>query len=108
MEKFSFWELFKRQWSWKNDRESLILNLFLATLTTVTYHFCDSIHVSPAEEYWKGVVILFTIIFVNMFVFYQMLKMLGMIAFCSLVTYLSNKGDTEAMQMYNEALTWRQ
>lgn len=105
---FSFWEVYKRQWSWNNDKINLLISFIMALLLTSVYHFTGSIQMEPAEYYWYGVGLLFIVQFICMIVIYQSLKAIGMLLYCGLVTYMANKGDTKAMQIYIEMLVWRQ
>lgn len=104
---FNFWQLYKRQWSWNNDKVNLLIYFIMSLLLTSTYHFTGSIQIEPTGYYWYGVGILFLILFIGISVVYQSIKAFMMLLFCSLVTYMANKGDTKAILIYIEALDWR-
>ncbi|UUW39761.1 hypothetical protein VP14_074 [Vibrio phage VPMCC14] len=108
MEDFKFWQLYKRQWSWNNDKVNLLISLIIALLLTSVYHFTGSIQMEPVEYYLYGVCLLLMAQFICMIVIYQSLKAIGMLLYCSLVTYMANKGDSRAIQIYIEMLVWRQ
>lgn len=105
---FKFWQLYKRQWSWNNDKFNLLIYFTISLLLISTYHFTGSIQVAPLGYYWYGLGRAFLTLFIFTGMIYQSIKAFMMLLFCILVTYMANKGDTKAMQTYAEALIWRQ
>ena len=107
MEDYKFWKLLLAQWSWNNDKWCLLLCTGSAIIQVLVYHVSGSILVTPAEQYWEGMRALLVGIIVLMVLFYQVVKLLFFTLFCSCTVYLCRKGDSEAISIYHEALTWR-
>lgn len=105
---YSFWEVFKRQWSWKNDRLCLLFELIFTIILISVWHLTDSIAVEPVDQYWNAVMSLFIVMYVLFVLVYQVLKFIGMLLFFYLVTRQANIGNTKAISIYNESLNWRQ
>ncbi len=98
----------RMQWSWKNDRVSLVLSLLLGFISNVIMYITGGIVVS--EE--ANTIYVFMVIWVALFTYitinYHILKFTIFSMYMLLVVYLKSTGNSKAINIYNEALTWRQ
>ena len=106
---YSFWKLLSKQWSWKNDRISILLGGFL---TLFILSFMDlNIQVSfllSFYQYYLVIVVLYLILLSTWLLIYHSVKLLVFIFFCWFISYYSKQGEIQAIELYKEALTWRQ
>lgn len=106
--KYGFWKLLRAQYSWYNDRVNILVAFGIATLWVVVSHLTGNLSVEPVEYYWAGLFFMYAMVFIYVYVVYNMLKLVCMFIFCYCVSSLSKKGNFEAIDTYNQALTWRQ
>lgn len=115
-ESYTWWKLFKAQYSWNNDKISVYIALINNAIYTVVLFSTGSIIFTDtgtpvdllsvvAGIYWVGLTLF-------QLTFYHTIKflILGCII-CGGVVYFANKGEgedkLEAQYQYKEMLTWR-
>ncbi len=100
MENFNFFTLLRKQYSWKNDRISL---LFVSV-----YSLFHLVVLSPIGEEITAAVLVYLIITSLGLSMYHCVKLLVSGTACAFVTWYANKGSTKAAAQYIKMLTWRQ
>lgn len=115
-ENYTWWKLFKAQYSWGNDKISIYATLLISALFTIVMFSTGSVISTdtgtsvdllsvPAIIYW----LVFTLYLLTL---YHTIKfvILGCII-CGGIVYFANKGDgkdkLKARKTYREMLTWR-
>ena len=98
----------RRQWGWKNDSIGLLLHATISFVCTSILYFTESIIVINGTT----IIHVFLVLWVSLFTFvtvnYHILKFTIFSMCMILVVYLKNTGNSKAIDIYNEALTWRQ
>lgn len=116
--KYSYWKLLRAQWSWNNIKELILMvmcvNFICTGILTLTGGFTltDTVTkevIDPSAGMLALVFLVAWLVYsVSCVVMYQTLKVLLLTPVMCFITYHSNKGVQEAINLYNEALTWRQ
>ncbi len=96
MENFNFFTLLRKQYSWKNDRISL---LFVSVYSLF--------HLVALEGVTTTILMYLTITSLALSM-YHCVKLLVSGTACAFVTWYANKGSTKAAAQYIKMLTWRQ
>lgn len=98
MQKFSFWELYTSQWSFKNESKTLLCTVLvwfvISIVLGIVVNFSIFLIVWPVMSIWN-------------FCIYQGFKIVVFAPFCYGVCYFARDGDPVFMSKYNEMLTWR-
>lgn len=116
---YPFWKLLRAQWSWKNDRVMLIINI-------ITGFFISAVKLSTSEVTYtdtglpvenSDMFVIFLIlafaISVMFSLVYQTLKVVLLTTLCGLLCYGLNNNKWsgedyyEMVERYEEMLTWR-
>lgn len=98
----------RRQWSWKNDRVSLVLSLLMGFISITLLYITGGIVVSEGANTIYVFLVLWFTLFTYITINYHILKFTIFSMYMVLVVYLKNTGNSKAIDIYNEALTWRQ
>lgn len=115
-ESYTWWKLFKAQYSWNNDKISVYISLVISTIYTVVMFTTGGVIITDtgtpvdllsvvAGIYWVGLTLF-------QLTFYHTIKFLILgCVICGGVVYFANKGagedKLEARNTYREMLTWR-
>jgi len=113
--KYSFLKVLRDQWSWKGTRESLGISGFIAVVLALLYFYSGNITDNTTGEvieqsitgHWHLLLTLLVVIFLWVEFMYNIIKLLILGSALAFVTYYANKGEEKAVEMYEEALTWR-
>lgn len=97
------------QWSWKNDRISLVLNALIALFITYVYCTVGILDTSTLPEHvvFKALFLFWAIFTIMLIATYHTLKFITMGLVFMFVVYYKSKGIDKAEDFYTEALTWR-
>lgn len=107
---YSYWRVLRAQWSWKNDKFGILMDVIIAAAVTLFYFLSGSITITATPEflYVIGVLVFFAGQVIWLALMYHTLKLLILGSILLLVCYEAKKGNSKAVAFYNEALTWRQ
>lgn len=117
---YPFWKLLRAQWSWKNDRVMIILNLITSLFINCVHLLFGEVTYTetglPVEGFDLTILILIstTVLGIFMTVMYQIIKLILFTMYCYLVCYSlkdkfsEDKSYSEHKALYEEMLTWRQ
>lgn len=106
---FEGWfKIMARQWSWNNDRWSLLFSIIFSVITVVGYHYTGNLKIEPLEYYWAGFVLGVILQCVWIFGVYHFIKLMILSPSFLCICYFKNKGNTQALETYNKAWDWRQ
>lgn len=116
---YPFWKLLRAQWSWKNDRVMIILNL-IASLFINCVHllFAEVTYTETGlsvEGFDLTVLILIStfVLWIFITIAYHTLKVILLTTLCGLLCYGLNNNKWsgedyyEMVERYEEMLTWR-
>ena len=116
--KYSYWKLLRAQWSWNNTKGLILtvicINFIFTGILTLTGGFTltDTVTKEVIDPSGGMLALVFLVAWLVYSVFgvvmYQILKVLLLTPVMCFITYHSNKGIQEAINLYNEALVWRQ
>jgi len=103
---YSFWKLFKAQYSWKNDKTTFGVTAMLSVfITGITLLQLDT---SEVDNLVGMILAVCGVLYIYLLFLYYTLKLIGMTFACSVVVYTSKRGSIKGVSLYNEMLYWRQ
>jgi len=113
--KYKFLKVLRAQWSWKGTRESWSIHGFIAVVVALLYFYLGNITDNTTGEvieqsitgHWHLLLTLLMVIFLWMEFMCNTIKLLILGSALAFVTYYANKGEEEAVEIYEESLTWR-
>lgn len=117
---YPFWKLLRAQWSWKNDRVMLIINLisgfFVSCVNLLLMEVTYTETGLPVEGSDLTILILVSTFVLGLFMtlVYQLIKLSLLSLLCGLLCYGLNNNKWsgedyyEMVERYEEMLTWRQ
>jgi len=113
--KYSFLKVLRAQWSWKGTRDNWLRSGVIAFVWALLYFYLGTVTDKTTgvvieqsiTEHWQLFLFLFVVEFLWIEFLWNTLKLLILGSALAFVTYYANKGEEEAVEMYEEALTWR-
>ena len=114
--KYTWWGLFKSQYSWKNERDNVIVVFIVSVVFKILTYISEGLVYESSGDpvEFLGIVYLlyFLVKYIWLLMVYYALKfvLLGVIA-CGLVTYCCKSNDEalamKAKRAYDEMFHWR-
>jgi hypothetical protein len=105
---YSYWKVLRAQWSWNNDKFTLLFAVVVSLFLVGVVHFTGIVYVGSIEEYIKELFVILLVQMVSWLLLYYTLKVLLLGSCVMLVCKWVKDGDCNAKRIYKEILTWRQ